>query len=303
MENILVTGGSGLVGTHLRQLLPEAKYISSSDCDLTNEAQVAGLFRTTWDRVIHLAGRVGGILENIGYPSEFIEQNLLMNTLVLKYARLSGVPRLTAILSTCIYPDVFERYPMTEEDLHKGEPQSTNMPYAVAKRALAVSIDACNKQYGTAYNYLIPSNLYGEHDRLDFEKSHFLTALIGKILHARTQGVREVRLLGTGKPLRQFLYAGDLAEVIRKCVDDDICESFNVAPDENLSIREIAELALKACSSEDLELSFDGSSPDGQYRKDVSNAKMKELISDLKFTDLTEGIEKVYSYYKANPAI
>ncbi len=297
MENILVTGGTGLVGSHLKRFLPDAEYISSKDFDLTLESDVRTLFERKWDRVIHLANRVGGILENIDHPGEFIEENLLMNTLLLKYARIQGSRRFTAVLSTCVYPDKFESYPMTEQALHQGPPQETNFAYAISKIALAVQIDSYNKQYSLDYNYLIPSNLYGEHDRIDFQRSHFVTALLGKILEARKDRASSIHLLGTGSPLRQFLYADDLCRVIKICVERDLTESFNVAPDENLSIREIAELAVEVCADGMLAIEFDNESPDGQFRKDVSNEKMKRLIGEFEFTSLREGISKVYSRY------
>lgn len=300
MKRILVTGGSGLVGRHLRQILPGATYISSRDFDLRSEADVKRLCETGWDHIVHLAARVGGIIENMSYPAEFIEQNLLMNTLLLKYARLAEVPRLTAILSTCIYPDVFERYPLTEEDLHAGPPQKTNFAYAIAKRSLAVQIDSYNAQYSTKYNYLIPCNLYGEFDKVDEKRSHYLTALLGKIIRAERNGDNAVNLLGSGKPLRQFMYGGDLARAILNCIDCDINESFNVAVTENLTIREIAEIALSACDKPEFALNFDQTSPDGQFRKDVSNARMLRLMPDFEFTPLATGIRRVYEYYKAN---
>ncbi|HUF05023.1 MAG TPA: NAD-dependent epimerase/dehydratase family protein [Aridibacter sp.] len=303
MEKILVTGGSGLVGSHLKRFLPDASYISSSDFDLTRETDVKRLFDTKWGRVIHLAGRVGGILENIRHPAEFIEENLLLNTLLLRYARLSEVPRFTALLSTCIYPDVTESYPMTEADLNQGPPQETNFAYAISKIAMAAQIDAYNKQYSTRYNYLIPSNLFGEHDRVNLEKSHFLTALLGKILKAEQNGESSVRLLGTGKPLRQFLHADDLCGVIRQCVDQDITGSFNVAPDENLSIREIAGIAVDVCTGGRLTIEFDNDSPDGQFRKDVSNERMKKALGEFEFTPLREGIARVYAHYREHNAI
>ncbi|MBK8150698.1 MAG: NAD-dependent epimerase/dehydratase family protein [Acidobacteria bacterium] len=303
MKKILVTGGSGLVGRHLRDILPDATYISSSDCDLRSEADVKRLCGDGWDHIVHLAARVGGIIENINFPAEFIEQNLLMNTLLLKYARLNDVPRLTAVLSTCIYPDVYPTYPLLEADLHKGEPQRTNFPYAIAKRAMAVQIDAYAKQYGLKYNYLIPCNLYGEYDKVDEQRSHYLTALLGKIIKAEREGSAVVNLLGTGTPLRQFMYGGDLARTIKHCIESDLYESFNVAVDENRSIREIAEIALEACGKSDLRLEFDQTSPDGQFRKDVSNSRMKSFMPHFIFTDLTVGIKKVYDYYKANNII
>ncbi len=300
MENILVTGGSGLVGRHLRKYLPDAVYLSSKDFDLRSEEDVRRLFTSKWDRVIHLAARVAGILDNRSRPAEFLEDNLLMNTLVLRYARESGVRRFTAILSTCIYPDVASRYPMTEAMIHDGPPQETNFGYAISKRALAAHIDACNTQYGTSYNYLIPCNLYGEFDKTDPAKSHFVTALITKIINAERDGSGHITLLGSGKPLRQFMHADDLARVIGQCVDRDVLQSFNVAVPENLSIREIAEIALAATGNDGMEIRFDSSGPDGQFRKDVSNAKMLEIFPDFEFTGLAEGLARVYSYYKSN---
>jgi GDP-L-fucose synthase len=300
MENILVTGGSGLVGRHLRKYLPDAVYLSSKDFDLRSEEEVRRLFTSKWNRVIHLAARVAGILDNRSRPAEFLEDNLLINTVVLKYARESGVRRFTAILSTCIYPDVANNYPMTEEMIHDGPPQATNFGYAISKRTLAAHIDACNTQYGTSYNYLIPCNLYGEFDKIDKNKSHFVTALLVKILEAERNVSGKINLLGTGKPLRQFMHAEDLAKVIAQCVKRDATQSFNVAVSENLSIREIAEIALKATGNEGISIDFDSTGPDGQFRKDVSNAKMLEIFPGFEFTGLAEGLARVYSYYKSN---
>lgn len=303
MVKTLVTGGSGLVGRYLKELMPDARYLSSKDVDLRSDREVAQIMSEGWDHVVHLAARVGGILDNMQHPAEFIEDNLLMNTLVLKHAREHQVRGFTAILSTCIYPDVHDSYPLVEEDLHAGPPQSTNFAYAIAKRALAVQIDSYNKQYGLSYNYLIPCNLYGKYDKVDFNRSHFLTAMLGKMIEAKRVGAAQLRLLGTGKPLRQFMYAGDLAKVISRVVDEEVAESFNVATSENLSIRQIAEAALEACGMESLQIEFDGTSPDGQYRKDVSNAKMMNHFPDFEFTPLKEGVRSVYDHYVQNNVI
>lgn len=299
MARILVTGGTGMVGSHLRELIPTADFVGSRDCDLRNFPEVDELLSKGWDRVIHLAARVGGILDNIESPAEFIEDNLLMNTNLIRAARIHGVPRLTAVLSTCIYPDTVNQYPMTEEMLHEGPPQSTNFAYATAKRAMAVQIDSYNRQYGLQYNYLIPSNLYGEHDSIDFKKSHFLTALIGKLVKAKTTEEGTVRLLGTGAPLRQFLYAGDLARILVEVVDRDLTDSFNVAAPGNLSIREVAVIAAEACGFDGLEIVFDNASPDGQFRKDVSIERFKRLMPDFEFTPIELGIRRVFDSYLA----
>lgn len=299
MKYILVTGGSGLVGQHLQLVLPSATFISSKDYNLTKEQDVERLFTYKWDHVIHLAARVGGIVDNIEHPAEFAEENLLMNSLLLKHARLQGVPRLTAILSTCIYPDQSSKYPMLETDLFNGPPQVTNFAYAIAKRALAMQINAYNSQYNLHYNYLIPCNLYGLHEKNQPQKNHFLTALLYKLANATKNKETSITLLGTGKPLRQFLYAEDLANVLKECITQDITTSFNVAPNEHISIQQIAELAAKACNL-DVQIEFDNTSPDGQFRKDVSNQLLKEILPDLYLTPLEQGINKVYKHYLAN---
>jgi GDP-L-fucose synthase len=294
-KKILVTGGSGMVGKSLQELIPQAFYISSKDCDLTNPIEVELLVKTHKPQVIiHLAAKVGGIVDNINKPAEYFDNNVLMNTLLLKSAYKYGVERFIGILSTCIYPDKVNTYPMTEDILHLGPPTPTNFSYGYAKRSLAVQIDAYNKQYGTKYQYLIPCNLYGEHDKYG-ENSHFVAALIKKIHNAKVAGENKITLFGTGKPLRQFMYSNDLAITIKRCIDEGIYDNFNVATKENISIDEIARIALKACDAEHIEIKYDSTKPDGQYRKDVDVTKFKEIFPEFENTKLEDGIRKVYT--------
>lgn len=294
---VLVTGGSGMVGKSLRVVRPNWTYVSSTDYDLTKESDVKDMFNTIQpDIVIHLAARVGGIIDNIKYPAEYFDQNVLMNTMMLRYSHLNNVHRFIGILSTCIYPDVVETYPMTEDMLHIGPPTATNFSYGYAKRSLAVQIDAYNKQYNTKYQYLVPCNLYGEHDKYG-DNSHFIAALIKKIHNAGEN--KTVTLFGTGNPLRQFMHSDDLANVIIKCIDENIYENMNVATKENLSIRQMAEIARLAMNS-DVEFVFDSSKPDGQFRKDVSVSLLEKTISDWKPLGLEDGIRKTYKYLLEN---
>lgn len=298
-KNILVTGGSGLVGSYLRKFIPDAIFLSSSDYNLTKESDVIKLFENYKPEcVIHLAAKVGGIIDNIENPAEYYDDNILMNTFMLKYSKLNQVKRFIGILSTCIYPDKVESYPMIESDLHLGPPTETNFSYGYSKRSLAVQIDSYNKQYGTKYQYLIPCNLYGVGDKDDENKSHFVTALIKKIFKAKKNGEKKIELYGDGTPLRQFLFAEDFAEVIHRVIDENVHESFNVSNDENLSIQQMAMIALSVCDASDFEIIWNKEKPNGQYRKDVSNEKMKTLLPNLNFIRLEEGIKKVYqSYY------
>tara|TARA_B100001057_G_C22869757_1_gene958227 strand:- start:8351 stop:9274 length:924 start_codon:yes stop_codon:yes gene_type:complete len=292
MSKILVTGGSGLVGKHLQKILPNAFYLSSKDCDLTNITQVKWLISSYQpDIVVHLAARVGGIQDNIKYPADYFDDNILINTNIVKVCKDHDVKRFIGILSTCIYPSVVENYPMTEEDLFIGPPPPSNFSYGYAKRCLAVQIDAYNKQFGTKYNYLIPCNLYGDYDNLHNDsKMHFITALLNKIKNAKDN---KLNLLGTGKPLRQFMYASDLADIIKLVISNDITENFNVAPNFNYSINEMAKIALEV-TEKDYEIIYDRPDLDGQFRKDVSNKRLLEIFPHFKFTGLKEGLKQVY---------
>jgi GDP-L-fucose synthase len=294
MVNILVTGGTGVVGKHLQKLIPNAHYISPSHehgGDLRDPVYVKWLMSSYTPRtVIHLAAKVGGIQDNVNSPVSFFNDNILINTNTLKYSYQYGVERFIGILSTCVYPDKVENYPMKESDLFLGPPTPTNFSYAYAKRALAVQINAYNKQYGTKYNYLMPCNLYSEYDNFVNEsKMHFVTALLHKI----KQSKGNIQLLGDGTPLRQFMYAEDLARVIKRVIDEDITESFNVAHPQNLSIDEMAKIALKELGF-DYNIEYINTLLNGQFRKDASSEKMLSIFPDFKFTPFNEGIKKVY---------
>ena len=288
---LLITGGNGMVGKHLQEILPNATYIGSKDCDLTLWKEVEYMmFLNTPSHVIHLAAKVGGIQDNIAKPAEYFDDNILMNTHILKASKQFKVKRLTGILSTCIYPDIVEKYPMKEKDMFLGPPAQSNFSYGYAKRCMAVQIDAYNKQYGTKYNYLTPCNLYSEYDNFNNEsKMHFMTALLKKIKLSK----ETLNLLGTGKPLRQFMYAGDLARIIKEVINNDITDSFNVAPSENLSIDKMASISLKILNKK-LKIKYSKPELDGQFRKDVCNKKLLTYFPNFKFTSFEEGIKKVY---------
>ena len=296
-DRILVTGGTGMVGKHLQDLIPNATFVGSKDYNLGNIFAVQAMFNDIEpDCVIHLAAKVGGIQDNIANPLAFLEDNLVMNTNVVKTAHDKGVSRFIGILSTCIYPDRLEddQYPMTEDLLHAGPPTPTNFGYGYAKRMLGVHLDTIRNSTGKDYFSIIPSNLYSEYDHFgDDTKMHFVTALLKKIKNS-TNGI--VPLFGTGLPLRQFIHAEDLAKIIAMCATrkEQTMTNFNVCCDDSPSILEIAEAGLKA-ANRDLELQFDSSKPDGQYRKDCDNTVLRELFPDFRFLSLEEGLKRVYN--------
>lgn len=297
---IVITGGSGMVGKDLREYLKghDVVYLSSKDGDLRSEADCQKIFEAHHPNiVVHLAAKVGGIMDNISKPTEYLEDNLRMNTNIVRLCREFKVERLIAILSTCAYPDKVDNYPMSEEDLHWGPPTPTNFGYGISKRALATHIELVNKQFDLKYQYIIPSNLYGENDKFDIQRSHFVSALIAKIHQAIVTGADHITLFGDGTPLRQFMYSKDLAKIITICIKEGVYENMNVAT-ENLSIHQIAQRALIACNAQHLRIEYDTTKPNGQFRKDVSINRLQKALPSFTFTPLEVGINKVYTYLK-----
>jgi GDP-L-fucose synthase len=294
VNRVLVTGGSGLLGMHMKKIRPDFFYLSSSDCDLTKRNEIDRVFKEIKPNIIvHCAARVGGILDNIKYPVEYFEENILINTNILSKSHEFNIKNLIGILSSCAYPDVSIKYPLNESQLFDGPPTETNFSYGYAKRCMAVLIDAYIKQYKKEWCYLIPCNLYGEYDKFDLNKSHFVTSLVRKIYEADSK----VELFGTGKPLRQFMHAEDLSRAIFLLIENGVYNNFNIATDEIFTIREIAEIGIKSCNKDFLELSFDNSKPDGQFRKDIDSFKFLNVFKDFNFTSLENGIKKVYDSF------
>lgn len=292
---ILVTGGSGMVGSELVKILPNAVYPSSKDLNLTDPHSVETfLKKNKFDYVIHLAAHVGSLHDNIENSTLYFDQNILMNTIITKLSYQNGIKNFLGVLSTCIYPDNLEVFPIKEKSLHLGAPHKDLMTYAYAKRSHAVQINAYKESYGVNYNYLIPCNLYGEFNLSHRDRYHFVNDLILKIIKAKRNNDTYLKLFGNGKPMRQFMLAKDFAKIISEYIKQDLNSSFNVAPDENLTIDQIAKIGLKACEANHLEIIYDSSKPNGQFRKDVDTEQFKKNIGNFKFTGLSDGIKRVY---------
>ena len=295
MSKILVTGGTGLVGRYLKEIMPNAQYISSKDYDLTKEIDVKSLFKNNkFKTVIHLAARVGGIHHNIIEPVKYFEENILMNTLILKYSHKNNVKNFLTLLSSCIYPDKIKKFPIKENHLFEGAPHESLFSYSYAKRSMAVQIDAYNIKYKTKYNYIIPCNLYGEFDKFGDIEGHFVGALIEKIIEAKKNRKNHILLFGDGTPKRQFMHAKDLAKIIKLSLDHKITENFNVATSENYTVKKIAQIALEACDFREAKILFNKKMPNGQLRKDIDISKLKKIFPQFKPIKLLDGIKEVY---------
>jgi len=303
---VLITGGTGLVGSAIKKISDDYDnytffFISSKNCDLTNYERTKELFeRLRPQYVIHLAANVGGLFKNMNHKVEMYEVNTLINLNVLKCAHLVGVKKCISCLSTCIFPDNTS-YPINEEMLHNGPPHTSNDCYAYAKRMLEVHSMAYNQQYGDNFVCVIPTNIYGPHDNFNLEDAHVIPALIHKCYLAKKAGENFV-VRGSGTPLRQFIYSEDLAVLIMRVLEDyqeNGSIILSVSKEDEVSITDIVLEIAKAFDYEE-RIVFDTSYSDGQYKKTADNRKLKNLIGDYKFTEISEGIKKSVKWFIEN---
>ena len=292
---ILVTGGSGLIGTYLKEILPEATYVSSKDFNLVKQEEVSLMFKkikpTT---VIHLAALVGGIHHNIQEPVRYFEENILMNTFVLRESFKNNVKHFTGILSSCMYPNEIKEFPIKEDKLLIGAPHEDLFSYSYAKRCMAIQIDMYNKKHETKYNYLIPCNLYGEFDKFDPIEGHFVGALIEKLINAKKNLEKTITLFGDGKPFRQFMHAKDVANIIKMMIVNNKFHNMNIATKENYTVDAIAKIALRACDAENISIIYDKNKPNGQMRKDIEISKLNKYFPKFLPIKLEKGIKEIY---------
>jgi GDP-L-fucose synthase len=270
---ILVTGGTGMVGSSLKEILPSATYVSSSDYDLRIKEHARNMFiKHSPDAVIHLAARVGGVKANTDYVADFYADNIMINANVLSCAQEFKVNKLVSLLSTCVYPDS-AIYPLTEEQVHNGAPHTSNFGYAYAKRMLDVQSRALRRQYGCNFVTAIPNNLFGENDNFHLEDSHVIPAIIRKIYEAKQKN-ENVVLWGDGTPLREFTYSRDLADILLFLLENyDGAEPINVGNTKEVSISEVAEIIADIIEFHG-EIMWDTTKPSGQYRKPSNNSKL-----------------------------
>jgi GDP-L-fucose synthase len=311
---VIVTGGSGLVGKAIESIAKEYEdydfiFLSSKDINLLNYESTYFAFDRymKYDKygnsntmIIHLAACVGGLFKNLNHNVEMFEGNILMNMNLLNAANVLNVQRVVSILSTCIFPDQVT-YPINEDMLHNGAPHNSNMGYAYAKRMLEVQSQLYQRQYNRDYICVIPTNIYGEYDNFHLEDSHVIPGLIHKCYLQKMKGEPFV-VMGSGKPLRQFIYSKDLAKLIvwvlmeYKSRENII---LSVSEKDEVSIKEVAEIIAEKMNYKD-KLVFDESKSDGQYKKSVSNDKIMELLPEFKFTGIEEGLDKTIKWFLEN---
>ena len=304
-SKVFVAGSQGLVGSAIKRKLESENYnniywVRRQNCDLRNRVQVDAYFEQAKPEYVFLAAaKVGGIHANSTYPAEFISDNLQIQTNVIDAAYRNGVKKLVFLGSSCIYPRLANQ-PMTEDQLMSGPLDPTNEAYAIAKIAGIKMCQAYRKQYGFNAISLMPTNLYGPGDNFDHNNSHVLPALISKFHEALNHSdYWEVKLWGDGSAKREFLYVDDLAEACYICMQKyDSDDHINVGTGEDLTIKELAENVASVVGY-NRPINWDTSKPNGPPRKLLNVDRIKELGWKPK-TNLKEGIEKTYEWYRQN---
>jgi len=304
-EKIIILGGNGLVGS----AFDFGKKITRKDADLTDLQDVISLIereKPTW--VINCAGFVGGVQANMDYKFNFFKENILINLNVIEACMHLKVPNVISFLSTCIFPDKVARLqPLEEEHLHEGEPHSSNYPYAYAKRMIDV-LSRIAREQGFNYSCIIPTNIYGFHDNYNLEKSHIIPALIRKFYNAysevqKTGENQVVEIWGTGKPLREFIYANDIPKVVRYIIDNDvkfdnvILSSFKGANINMVvnAVNDIFKSKHKDIANK-VTFEFNTSKPDGQFAKITKPNKFKSLFP-IELTPMEEGLKETIEFF------
>ena len=309
---IYVAGHRGMVGGAILRRL-QARGVETitrthAELDQTDQAAVRGFFRDERpDVVILAAAKVGGIHANDTYPAEFIYENLMIQANVIHQAHAAGVGRLLFLGSSCIYPRAVAQ-PMREDALLTGVLEPTNEPYAIAKIAGIKLCESYNRQYGTDYRSVMPTNLYGPGDNFHPQNSHVLPAMLRRFHEAARDGLAEVVVWGTGAPRREFLHVDDMAEASLHVLDLDraayqaatqpMLSHINVGTGEDVSIADLAALVARVTGFSG-SIRFDATRPDGTPRKlmDVSRLAQMGWRASI---PLRRGVAETYAWFLDN---
>ena len=300
-SKIFVAGHNGMVGSAIVRKLKELGYTkiitkSRKELDLINQFQVNQFFHFERPEYVFLAAaKVGGIKANDDFRADFIYENIMIQSNIIKASHDNGVKKLLFLGSTCIYPKMSPQ-PIKEEYLLTGLLEPTNDAYAIAKISGIKMCQSFNKQYGTNYISVMPTNLYGPNDNYDLNNSHVLPAMIRKFHEAKLEGKNEVEIWGTGTPKREFLYVDDLADACHHLMlNYNDSEIVNIGTGEDVTIAELA-VGIKNIVGFEGDIYFNTEMPDGTPRKLSDVSKLKEIGWTYK-TSLKEGIQKTYTDY------
>jgi len=309
-DKIYIAGHRGLVGSAIVRQLESRGFTNllmrtHKELDLTNQAQVQTFFKQEKpDYVILAAAKVGGIHANNTYPADFIYQNMMIEANVINSAYENKVKRLLFLGSTCIYPKAVEQ-PMREDALLTGVLEPTNEPYALAKIAGIKLCESYNRQHGTDFRSVMPTNLYGINDNFHSENSHVIPALMQRFHKAKINNDEDVVVWGTGKAMREFLYVDDMAEAslfvleldeeIYKANTQPTLSHINIGTGKDVTIRDMAEI-MKGIVGYEGNLTFDATKPDGAPRKLIDVTRLENM--GWKYTtSLEDGLTDTYKWH------
>jgi GDP-L-fucose synthase len=302
-RRVLLTGGGGFLGGHLRvrleALAPAALFAPrATELDLRDrDAIERAIAAMKPDLVIHAAAVVGGIGANRLHPGRFFYENALMGIQLIEEARRAGVAKLVCLGTVCAYPK-FAPIPFREDDIWDGYPEETNAPYGLAKKMLLVQLQAYRQEYGFDGIYLLPANLYGPRDNFDLESSHVIPAMIRKFVDAAESGAGSVKLWGDGTPTREFLYVTDAVEGILAAAERyDSADPVNLGTGQMVSIAELAETVARHTGFTG-RVEWDASLPGGQPRRQIDTSRARERFGFEAQVGLDEGLRKTVEWYR-----
>jgi GDP-L-fucose synthase len=302
-RRILVTGGSGFLGSHVverlqalgadRVVAPRAR-----EYDLCDQAATRALFESERpELVLHLAARVGGIGANQKQPGTFFHDNMAMGLHVLEESRRAGVKKMVIAGTICAYPK-FASIPFREDDLWSGYPEETNAPYGIAKKALLVMAQAYRQEFGSNFVMLFPVNLYGPRDNFDLESSHVIPAMIRKFEEARLSGRPEVTLWGDGTPTREFLYVEDAARgLVEALLKYDDPDPVNLGAGFEISMAALAQQIAETTGYKGA-VRWDTSRPNGQPRRMLDTSRALERFGFQAEVPFSEGLSRTIEWYR-----
>jgi len=312
-DKIYVAGHNGMVGSAIVRKLREKGFVnivtcSSSELDLTNQQNVHNFMQDEKPNyVVISAAKVGGIYANDSYPAEFIYQNLMIEANIIHGSYLAGVNNLLFLGSSCIYPKESQQ-PIKEEYLLNGYLESTNEPYAIAKISGIKLCESYNRQYGTDYRSIMPTNLYGPNDNFHPYNSHAIPSLIRKFHEAKVENKPFVEVWGSGKPMREFLHVDDMADasihvmgIDKKILENEVgpmLSHINIGTGKDITIKHIAQ-TIKKVVEFDGGIIFNTNMPDGTKRKLLDVSKILNLGWSYKIS-LEDGLNETYQWFKAN---
>jgi len=300
---IYIAGHRGMVGSAVWRALEKKGYTNllgktSTELDLRNQQAVLGFYVTEKPEVvIDAAAKVGGILVNNNFPYQFLMENMQIQNNLIDGAFQSGIEKFIFLGSSCIYPKLALQ-PLKEECLLTGSLEPTNEWYSIAKITGVKTCQAIRKQFNKDYISLMPTNLYGYFDNFNLETSHVLPAMLRKFHEAKANNT-PVKLWGSGRPMREFLFVDDMAEAVVYALENELPEYlYNVGSGKDVTIKELAETIQKVTGHQG-EIIWDLEKPDGTPRKLMDVSKMTAMGWEYS-TELQQGIEKTYAWFLEN---